>query len=311
MSVRGGRLASMCGRYSTTMDPETLYGVFQAGSGLYGGDVPRTRPEVTAGGTDEQQPPAPIELGYAGPKFNIAPTTDNPVVRMRPPLPGEPDGPPQRRIDLLRWGLVPSWAKDSGVGNRLFNARAESVAVKPAFRRAVLRRRCLVPASGWFEWQRLSGDARPGKRPAKQAFYLTPEDGSVVAFAGLWEYWRPPATDSGDHTTAEQNQQQDPIVSYTILTTDSVGPLQQIHDRMPLVLPASDWEAWLDPARDDVTTLLGPPSPQLVELLELRPVGPRVGNVRFDDAGLLERVEPAAPVGRDTELQDAPMLPLG
>ena len=293
------------------MDPETLYGVFEAGSGMYGGDAPR-RGEPPG---DQPTGREPVPLAERGPIFNIAPTTDNPVVRVRGSLAGEPDGPPRRRIDLLRWGLVPSWAKEPGVGNRLFNARAESVAEKPAFRKAVQRRRCLVPASGWFEWQRLGGDTAPGKRPAKQAFYLTPQDGSVLAFAGLWEYWKPrPATgdDPADGPSGElRDQPVDPIVSYTILTTGSVGPLRLIHDRMPLVLPASDWAAWLDPDLHDVTELLTPPAADLVDLLELRPVGSRVGNVRFDDPGLLERVEPAGPDHSRARSAGEPMLPLG
>ncbi|GGL85852.1 DUF159 family protein [Nakamurella endophytica] len=292
------------------MDPETLYGVFDAvpgepsepgvaepGTGPYGGDMPR-------------------------PRYNIAPTTDNLVVRVRPA--GEDDQPPVRRIDLLRWGLVPSWAKDPSVGNRLFNARAESVGEKPAFRRALARRRCLVPASGWYEWQKLAqGEATGGRGPAKQAFYLTPEDGSVLAFAGLWEYWRPAGADRGgdgdrggdadpdggdrDGTPADRT----PIVSYTILTTASVGALQGIHPRMPLVLPASEWDAWLDPSREDVAELLEPPDEDLVAQLELRPIGTRVGNVRFDDPSLQQQVTPApGAVGSDRTADGDLMLPL-
>ena len=243
-------MAAMCGRYATTMDPETLYGVFGVPDTqpIYGGDAPR-------------------------PRYNIGPTTDNPVVRVR----AGGDGAHARQIELLHWGLVPSWAKDPSVGNRMFNARAESVSDKPAFRRALDRRRCLVPASGFFEWQKLPGTA---KKPLKQPFYITPKDGSVMAFAGLWEYWKP------------KDGESEAIVSYTILTTDAVGEMQAIHDRMPLILPAADWDTWLDETLDGdaVARLLEPPSPDLVAQLEFRPVDQRVGNVANDDAGVLEPI---------------------
>ena len=250
-------MTAMCGRYATTMDPETLYGVFgvDPGSGaaaLYGGDEPR-------------------------PRYNIGPTTDNPVVRIR----AGGDGAGHRQIELLHWGLVPSWAKDPSVGNRMFNARAESVSDKPAFRRALDRRRCLVPASGFFEWQKVPGTgAKPQKSP-KQPFYITPRDGSVMAFAGLWEYWKKAGADAPEA-----------VVSYTILTTEAVGQMQAIHDRMPLILPAADWDTWLDESLDGdaVARLLEPPSPDLVAQLEFRPVDQRVGNVRNDDAAILEPI---------------------
>jgi putative SOS response-associated peptidase YedK len=266
------------------MDPETLYGVFDAEPGpegpaaLYGGDAPR-------------------------PRYNIGPTTDNPVVRERIPKPAseeaadstskkaadaQAEGTPVRTIELLHWGLVPSWAKDPSIGNRMFNARAETAATTAAFRTALGKRRCLVPVSGFYEWQKLAGGK--GKKVAKQPFYITPEDGSVMALAGLWEYWR-----HGDD---------DPIVSYTIITTDAVGPMADIHDRMPLILPASDWDSWLDPGVDaqGIEPLLTPPDLDLVRQLEFRPVGARVGNVRNDDADLLEKVDPAQGEGGQPEL---------
>ena len=196
---------------------------------------------------------------------------------------------PKREIDWLHWGLVPSWAKDPAVGNRMFNARAESVPDKPAFRKALARRRCLVPASGYFEWQKINrpGAGKGGRAGTlKQPFYITPKDGSVLAFAGLWEYWRPAPDADG--------QQGDAIVSYTILTSEPVGVMRGIHDRMPLILPAADWDAWLDPGLDEdqVRLLLQPPDPNLIDKLELRPVGQRIGSVDNDDPGLLVPVEP-------------------
>jgi putative SOS response-associated peptidase YedK len=268
------------------MDPETLYGIFDAvadepapatehqpGSGEYGGDVPRR--------------PPPVQLRE---RYNIAPTTDVPAVRERIDAaedagacrPGQDPGARVRRLlGPVHWGLVPSWAKDVAVGNKMFNARAESLAEKPAFRRAYQRRRCLLPASGYYEWRK-PGPAAP-KGAKKQPFYMTPVDGSVMAFAGIWEYWK-----SADG---------EPLVSAAIITTDSVGPLTEIHDRMPLILPASEWAGWLDPRNDGaaVAPLLAPPPAGLVAGLELRPVSQRVGNVRNDDPGLLERVEPDEP----------------
>ncbi|HEY5881421.1 MAG TPA: SOS response-associated peptidase, partial [Nakamurella sp.] len=163
---------------------------------------------------------------------------------------------------------------------RMFNARVESLTEKAAFRTALAKRRCLIPASGYFEWRKLGDENVKGrKRPVKQAYYLTPQDGSVMAFAGLWEYWRPDGKGADDA-----------VVSMTIITAPAVGPMRDIHDRMPMILPASEWAAWLDP-RVEPQPLLGPPSDDLVAAIELRTVGPQVGNVANDDPGLIVRVD--------------------
>lgn len=263
----GGHNRPMCGRYTLTVEPEVLFGTFAAdpdeGAGgpaaLYGGDAPR-------------------------PRYNIAPTVTVPVVRLDPRRPPteQADDPTRRQVEPMRWGLVPSWAKDASVGNRMFNARAESLADKPAFRRALARRRCLVPASGWYEWRKLPGPAGD-RKVRKQAYYMTPQDGSLLAFAGLWEYWKPADDPDGEA-----------VVSMTIVTTASVGPLQDVHERMPLVLPAAEWSDWLSPDVDPTPLLTTTPE-ALVEALELRPIGPRVGAVANDDADLLRRVEPDGP----------------
>jgi len=255
-------MACMCGRYALTMEPESLYGLFDA------------EPDTRAGGLDGLYGGDPVR-----PRYNVAPTLTVPVVRLEPRV--EPAAA-ARQIEPMRWGLVPSWAKDVSVGSRMFNARAESLTEKAAFRTALAKRRCLIPASGYYEWKVLgkqgsSDGAGPKKRGklVKQPFYMTPEDGSVLAFAGLWEYWR-----QGDG---------DPVVSMTIITTDAVGPMREIHDRMPLVLPASEWAAWLDP-RQDPEPMLTPPSEELVAALERRPIGGQVGNVANDDPSLTDRV---------------------
>jgi putative SOS response-associated peptidase YedK len=272
-------MQGMCGRYALTMEPETLYGLFEA------------EPDTRAGGLDGLYGGDPVR-----PRYNIAPTLTVPVVRLEPRVaPGEA----ARQIEPMRWGLVPSWAKDISVGSRMFNARAESLGEKAAFRTALAKRRCLIPASGYFEWMALHGQvpvvaaggnatrARKGRpKVVKQPFYMTPQDGSVMAFAGLWEYWRP--------------ADGEPVVSMTIITTDSVGPLRQIHDRMPLILPASEWSAWLDP-RVDPQPMLAPPADGLVAALELRTVGGLVGNVANDDPSLVDRVAPISlPIPADT-----------
>ncbi|MBV9162142.1 MAG: SOS response-associated peptidase [Pseudonocardiales bacterium] len=242
----------MCGRYASTRNPATLAVEFDA-----------------VDGTDDAAP---------GAAYNVAPTT--PVLSVVTRYPRDPQGVPDpdrtvRSIRVMRWGLVPHWAKDPGVGSRLINARAESAASKPAFRDAVAKRRCLLPADGWYEWQRL------GTR--KQPFFITPADGSGLAMAGLWSTWRPP-----DATAP-------PWVTCAVLTTDAVGPLTEIHDRMPLILPPQTWQAWLDPGSDDPSELLAPPPVQLVHALELRPVSTAVNNVRRDGPELVERVEPEQP----------------
>jgi putative SOS response-associated peptidase YedK len=252
------------------MEPETLYGLFEA------------EPDPRAGGAEGLYGGDPVR-----PRYNIAPTITVPVVRLEPRVPPEEA---RRQIEPMRWGLVPSWAKDVSVGNRMFNARAESLTEKAAFRTALAKRRCLIPASGYYEWQKISvppTGAQKKPKVVKQPFYMTPADGSVLAFAGLWEYWRP--------------ADGDPVVSMTIITTDAVGRMREIHDRMPLVLPASEWSAWLDP-RSDPEPMLTPPAEELIAALELRPVGPAVGNVANDDPGLTQQ----APVL--TIPQEAPTL---
>jgi len=198
--------------------------------------------------------------------YNIAPTDPVPVVLTRH-RGGDRGGPVVRQLRIARWGLVPSWAPNTRRAGKLINARAETVLELPAFRSAVARRRCLVPADGWYEWAPREGGA--GRQPT----YLTPADGGLLAFAGLYEIWGP-----------------DRLLTSSIVTTAAVGELVRVHHRMPLVLPRSAWAAWLDPVRADVAGLLTPPDPAQVAGLELRPIGPAVGNVANDGPALVERV---------------------
>ena len=202
------------------------------------------------------------------PDYNVAPTDPIPVVVTRHRS-GQPDGPLVRQLRAARWGLVPSWAPDPKRAGKLINARAETVTQLPAFRSAVRRRRCLVPADGWYEWAPKPDGA--GRRPT----YLTPLNGDVVAFAGLYEIWGP-----------------DRLLTSSIVTTAAAGALEAVHHRMPLMLPRRSWSAWLDPGREDVTDLLVPDL-DLVDGMELRPVGPAGGTVANDGPGLIERVRTA------------------
>jgi putative SOS response-associated peptidase YedK len=192
------------------------------------------------------------------PRCNIAPTQEVAVVRCRK------DG--GRALGLVRWGLIPSWARDAGMGAKLVNARAETLAEKPSFRAAFARRRCLVPADGFYEWQRLAPKE-------KQAWRIELPGRAPFAFAGLWERWTAP---NGNVTD-----------SCTIITTDANGLVRPIHDRMPVILAPGDYAAWLDhdmaPA---VVGLLLRPAPE--GLLSAYRVGPYVNSVRNEGARCLE-----------------------
>lgn len=193
----------------------------------------------------------------------------------------------RRSLRLARWGLVPSWAKDPKIGSRMINARVETLADKPAFKRAVVSRRCLVPAEGWFEWQAPPADA--GAKAPKQPFWLHHAEGEPLAFAGLYEFWRDPAAaDDDPHRW---------LVTVTIVTggvEDDDPALAAIHDRRPVVLTADRWDAWLDPRREDpaeAVRLLHGPLPPVVAT----PVGTAVNRVGTNGPELVE------PAGEDVE----------
>ena len=251
----------MCGRYASIKAPADLADEFRA---------------VDA--TD----------GAARADYNVAPTKQVVAVVQRHPrdADGEPDPDAvERTLRMVRWGLVPSWSKDPKAGARMINARSESAAEKPAFRRAVQSRRCLIPAAGWYEWQR---GPQKGSAEHKQPYYTHYADGSSLAMAGLWEFWKPKDDPEGQYP--------DGLVTASVLTTSAVGVLAQVHDRMPLLLPPSAWDAWLDPdagASDEaVSSLLAPPSEELIARLELVPVSPKVNNVRNNGPELLTPLAP-------------------
>jgi putative SOS response-associated peptidase YedK len=194
-------------------------------------------------------------------RYNIAPTQEVAAVRM------EPDSG-QRELGLLHWGLIPSWAKDKKIASKLINARAETVAEKPSFRSAFTKRRCLILADGFYEWQKLEG----GK---KQPHYIHRQDDMPFAFAGLWESW---------------NGEGEAVESCTIITTSANEVMQPLHDRMPVILSGKDYDLWLDPAFKDKAALQELLKPCPVDWLEAYPVSTRVNSPKHDEAACLERV---------------------
>lgn len=188
----------------------------------------------------------------------------------------------ERSLEVARWGLVPSWAKDPSIGSRLVNARVETLAEKPSFRTAFVKRRCLVPADGFYEWYQPTGaEVAGGRRPAKQPFYISRADGQSLAMAGLYEWWADPTRDKDDPDRW--------LLTCTVITTQSTDDLGHIHDRMPMAIRREYWQAWLDPsAGGDPQALLFPASDSG---LLTTPVSTLVNNVRNNGPQLLEPVE--------------------
>lgn len=198
------------------------------------------------------------DMPWFAPTYNAAPQSVQPVVRLN-------RDSAQREFALLRWGLVPFWAKDAKLGYSTFNARAEEIAAKPAFREALKKRRCLVPADAFYEWQKLDPKN-------KQPYAIALRDGGPYAFAGLWERWQP--------------KEGEALETFTILTTDPNALMEPIHNRMPVILEPRDYTRWLDagdPARPPIDLL----RPYPAEKMRAWPVSGRVGNVRNNDAELL------------------------
>lgn len=240
-------MGAMCGRYASSRDARDLASVFEVA-----------------------EPPEQV----LPPSWNVAPTDPVYAVVQR-------DG--ARQLRVLRWGLVPPWSKDAKGAARMINARHETLTSKPAFRSAYARRRCLVPADGYYEWQR--------DGPRKQPWFLTPRDGAPLAMAGLYEVWSPPGDDAA-HGTAER------LWTCTIITTDAADELGHIHDRTPLLVPPERWDRWLDRAVDDPgEDLLVPGTPGVLDAWR---VSTAVGNVRVDGPELV------APVAADPGLFPAP-----
>jgi putative SOS response-associated peptidase YedK len=228
----------MCGRFTLTASPDALTGFFSLA------DVP------------------PLE-----PRYNIAPTQQVFAVRA--------DQNGHRQVAMLRWGLIPSWANDPGIGNKMLNARSETAADKPSFGAAIRKRRCLIAASGFFEWQKTSAK--------KQPYYIHSRDDGPLAFAGLWERW-----DRGER----------PVESCTILTTCANDMMRPLHDRMPVILDANDFNRWLDPTTQDAQELTPLMVPCPDDVLTAYPVSTWVNNVRNQGPKCIEPVG----AGRPAEL---------
>lgn len=220
----------MCGRFTLTVDPAELQALF---------------------GLSE---PPPSELG---PRYNIAPTQAVAVVANEAP----------RKLALMQWGLIPSWAKDPKIGNSLINARGETVAEKPAFRAALKKRRCLILADGFYEW-------RQGEAKAKQPYFIQLKDGRPFAFAGLWEAWKPAGEAAWRRTC-------------TIITTSPNALMAPLHNRMPVILPPEAYAAWLTPGELPTVEALALLQPYPAEAMAARPVSARVNNPRHDAPDLM------------------------
>jgi putative SOS response-associated peptidase YedK len=216
----------MCGRYVSTTAADTLAAYF---------DVEEVSDSVEDA------------------SYNVAPTDPVPVIAVR--------SSGQRSLGVMRWGLIPSWSTDGGGGAKMINARGESVATKPAFRKAFERRRCLIPADGFYEWE----------RPARLPWYFSRADGDLLAMAGIWEMWRAP------------NDQL--VRTCSIITTGANEDMLPIHDREPVLIRRTDWAAWLDRELPGPLSLLVAPPPGL---LVRRRVTKRVNSVRNNDPALLQ-----------------------
>ncbi len=236
----------MCGRYALYALPEEIWEAF-----------------------DLDGEPEPIEARY-----NVAPGQDVLVV-------GKREGAPKPKAATMRWGLVPSWADDPRIANKLINARVETFDQKPAFRQAAEKRRCLVVANGYYEWKKLP--------KGKQPHFVRPEDGSLFAMAGLWERWSGAAR-SRDATARHGDAR--PLFTCTILTAPAAGPVASLHDRMPVTIPPELRAAWLDPSRGaadvrrEVLDHLATPA------VELRPVSTRVNSVANEGPEIIEEAKP-------------------
>ena len=235
----------MCGRYAASRRPEDLVEEF----------------EVAA-------PPEEV----LPPNYNIAPTDRVYAVLERSPR-GDLAGAPVRQLRSVRWGLVPPWADDLAIGSTMINARVETLPDKPAFRAAFAKRRCLLPADGYFEWY---GDQRGRKQP----FFIRPRNGGVLAMAGLYEFWRAPGRRADDPAAW--------TATCTVITTAAIDELDRIHDRMPMFVDRSRYAAWLDPGTDDPDQLRSLLTPAAPGLLVATPVSKDVGNVRNNGAYLVE-----------------------
>ncbi|MBR8743794.1 SOS response-associated peptidase [Nocardiopsis sp. MG754419] len=281
----------MCGRYAQSRNVHQLQLAFDL-------------PEQAVG--EETDPRAWPPLEELDPDYNIAPGRLVQAVLGPPPQGDAEDAVGPRSLHTLRWGLIPSWAKDRNIGYRMINARGETVADKPAFRSAFRHRRCLLPADAYYEWQLLNKDGtaeastspatdpRHKKRKSKAAkkpFSIHYQGDRPLALAGIFERWRDPEVDENDPAAW--------VWSCAVITTEAAPALSHIHERMPVVVPADDWAAWLDPASG---------ADELSHLLDLTPVdrfavdavSTEVNSIKNNGPALLEPVATDGDDGPDT-----------
>jgi putative SOS response-associated peptidase YedK len=230
----------MCGRFVSATPPDQIASYFEA-----------------------EPPEALLE-----PSYNVAPTNDVYAVLS--------DGS-TRHVDAFHWGLVPLWAKDPKIGSKMINARAETLAEKNAYKSAFKRRRCLIPADGFYEWRK---DPDAPAKAKKQPYFIHRPDGEPYAFAGLWEVWRGP------------NKDQEPLRSCTIITTAPNAEMAKIHDRMPVILPPSAWDTWLDRDVDDLELLGKLLVPSAPEITTMHTISTEVNNVRNNGERLIDEAPP-------------------
>jgi putative SOS response-associated peptidase YedK len=230
----------MCGRYTLSSPVEVIADLFEISRHPQMSEAPL--PEI-------------------GPRYNLAPTQEIPVALVR-----EPGAP--RTLELLRWGLIPYWAKEASIGNRMINARAESVAEKPAYRHSFKKKRCLVPTDGFYEWK------KEGK--GKQPYLIRHRDRQPFAFAGLWSSWR----------SAEGGK----VETFTIITTSSNNTIRELHDRMPVVVERENFGLWLDPKIGDAAEIQALLRPAPDEDFELVRVSRAVNSPAYDAADCIAPV---------------------
>ena len=241
----------MCGRFVAATPPDQLARYF---------------------GAESLIEPSPGDTTGSGANYNVAPTQRVHTVY---------EDARGRCLTGFHWGLVPFWAKDPRIGAKMINARAETLAEKNSFKRPFAKRRCIIPADGFYEWKKLPGQKR------KQPMYVTTIDGSPFAFAGLWEVW----SDGGD-----LDEQGEPrrLHSCTIITGPPNEKVASVHDRMPVMLPPAAWDGWLDRTNADVETLQRLLVPAPAELVSMRPVSTEVNNVRNNGPHLVDEAEPVS-----------------
>jgi putative SOS response-associated peptidase YedK len=240
-------LAFMCGRFVSTAGPDRIAAYF------------------------DTVLPTEAVAESLGENYNVAPTQDVYAVVAA--------GDGRARVDAFHWGLIPSWAKDRKIASRMINARAETLAEKPAFKGLLARKRCIVPMDGFYEWQPGSPDGPLNAKgqPLKQPMYIHRGDGELLTVAGLWTAWKDPDDPAGRF-----------LHSATIITTAANATIRRVHDRMPALLTAEHWATWLDPSNQDLAQLTGLLDGGPPDLLTMGPVSTDVNNVRNNRPDLIE-----------------------